>query len=224
MSEELLYELNLTGALTDLFGGLMLLPMIAVIACRKTEKREEKRLWLLFFASLAASCLLGFIAHYFCTGMMFRLMWIPLYAVMFESVAAFFLLALYRFREKMPSRGIVIGLHAALLAAYLTIMILDVFFVKDMIRAFVIVAGVVGIAGFWITVRSAVRREGRADRVMLSALIPLLGALYWQIRREGWVRIIWAFNYNGLAHLYIILALCLLFVASLIALKRTERK
>ena len=224
MPEELLAELNTTCALTDLGAGLILLPMIAVIACRKAEKHNEKRLWLLFFASLAASCLLGFVAHYYCTGILFRILWVPLYATMFESVASFLLLALYRLRGTMPRRIVVVGVHVAALLAYLPIMILDTVFDRDMIRVFVIVAAVFGLTGFGIMIRCAVRKGSAAERVVVSAIFPLLAAVYFQIRRECFVRIIWAFDCNGIAHLLIILALCLLFAGSLVALRRTERE
>ena len=224
MTEELLAEVNTTCALTDLGAGLILLPMIAVIACRKVERRDEKRLWLLFFAMLAASCLLGFVAHYYCTGILFRILWVPLYAMMFESVASFFLLALYRLRGRMPRRVIVIGLHAIVLLAYLPIMILDTVFDRDMIRVFVIVAAVLGLTAFAIMIRCALRKGSVAECIVVSALFPLLAAVYFQIRRAGFVRIIWAFDCNGISHLFIILALCLLFAGSLVALRRTERE
>ena len=222
MPEELLAEFNTTCALSDLGAGVVLLPMILITACRKTNRRAEKKLWLLLFASLAASFFLGFVTHYYCEGTLFARMWIALYAAMLESAGAFFLLSLYRLRGNMPSRRALVLFHALLLLAYLPIMILESFFFVDMIRPFVIMTGVLGLSGFGIAVRNACRAKGAADRAALAALLPLAAALYWQLRREGWIRVVWAFDFNGITHLYIILALLCLFAASLLALRQKE--
>lgn len=220
---DIAYELNLTCAITDLIAGVILIPMILLLCFKKTEKVLEKKLWLYFLSLLAASCFLGFITHNYCTGKLFTLMWLPLYAVMYETVNAFFILAEYLRKGKMPSKKITAILHIVCLVFWLITETMQQILNKDAIRIYAVYAVVLGLWGFVLVIKSAFKKGRICERLLFCALLPLLPAAYFQIERKTQIRLIWMFDYNGLTHLGIILAMFLIFAASLCSLSIGKR-
>lgn len=221
MTEEILQQANTTAALTDLAAGLIMIPMFLVLLFHRTEKTVLGRLWALEFGDLAVTFLLGYIAHYYCTGKLFDLMWIPLYAVMTEAVTIWCLIATCLVTGAAPSRRTVLFSQIASLLVYLPNTIVKAFFSTENIRAFVICVGIPGVIAFGFVIRAAFRHCALAEKIIASSLLPLLVVIWLQVRRDGlYVKIIWHFDCDGLAHLLLILSLCIVFAGALLSLRK----
>lgn len=221
MTEEILQQANTTAALTDLAAGLIMIPLFLVLLFRRTEKTVLGRLWTLEFGDLAVTFLLGYVAHYYCTGKLFYLMWIPLYAVMTESVTILCLIAVCFVTGTAPSRRTVISSQILSLLLYLPNTIVKAFFSTETIRAFVICIGIPGVIAFVFIIRAAFRRGALAEKILSLSLLPLLVVVWLQVRREGlYMKIIWYFDCDGLAHLLLIFSLCIAFFGALLSLRK----
>ena len=213
-------EVNLTCAITDLIAGVILIPMIILLCLKKTEKTLEKKLWLFFLSFLAASCFLGFVTHNYCTGSVYTLMWLPLYAVLYETINAFFILARYLRSGRLPQKKELLLLHLICLVFWLITEIMEQIMKIDAIRVYAIYAVIFCLWGFLLVIGSAFKKGRSCERLLFCALIPLLPAAYFQIERKTQVRLIWMFDCNGLTHLGIILAMFLIFAAALCSLSK----
>lgn len=215
-----------TDSLTDLIGGLILLPMMLVL-CRMPASRERRR-WLALFGLLAGSCLVGFAAHYYFeprSRFWFNLIWIALYPLLYQTVGAFFLLARQiatggahpRRRETMA----VCVMSTAF--ALISIALLWAAETQLDIRLFVCFAAVLGVLSFAQLAPVAFRRHDAGAAYLFLALAPLLAAVYVQIERTAVIHVIWAFNYNAIAHVFVILAEFVFFAAAIRRLRGTPR-
>lgn len=217
---DIAYEVNLTCAITDLIAGIILMPMIFLLCLKKTEKKTEKKLWLYFLSFLAVSCFLGFVTHNYCTGTLFRVMWLPLYTVMFETVNAFFALARYLSSGKMIPKKEAVILHLICLAFWLVTETMEQILRISAIRVYAIYAVIFGMWGFILVIKSAFKKGRMCEKLLFGAFFLLLPAAYFQIERKTQVRLIWMFDYDGLTHLFIILAMFLMFAAALCSLSK----
>ncbi len=213
-------ELRLTCAVTDLIAGVILIPMIFFVCIKKSEKALEKKLWIYFLTLLGISCFLGFVTHNYFTGRAFSLMWLPLYTVMYETVNAFFILARYlRSGKMMPKKEMVI-LHGICLVFWIVTQVMEQILRISPIRVYAAYAVIFGLWGFVLVIRSAYKKGKICERLLTCALIPLLPGAYFQIERKTQIRLIWMFDYDGLTHLCIIIAMFLMFAAALSSLSK----
>lgn len=221
---QVLTQAAITGAMTDLLGAVLLLPLLWALWRLKTDRAKEKNRWLCFFALLAVSCLLGFVAHYYCrTVLSRRLIWIPLYATLFETVNAFFRLALCRSRgEEHPDKRELWLLYGIGVPVFLVTVAFDCGLGYNMIRLYALYGTVLGLWGFWLLVRRAFAPGRRCEKLLLVTILPLLPAAWFQLRRQTLVHFIWDFDHNGLTHLFIIVSMFLLFAAAFTGLKSRE--
>lgn len=217
-------EVAVTQAITDLLAGLILVPMVAVLSIIPSNNQNEKKRWIRLLTFLCASCLLGYAAHYWCRSeWSFKFIWIPLYAVMFEAVNQFVLLAyLIRSSGTHPTAKESILLHILSLAVFLPTVLIWLITGTGTIKIFVIYAAIVSLIGFASLIAPALQKKNHAVRIILLALVPLLPTVYVQIKRDAVWHCIWDFNYNGIAHLLIIAGLIILFIASVLRIRQEK--
>ncbi len=223
--EEALREASLTGALTDLLMGLLLLPAIGFLAWKRTALETQKKWWLRFFVVLTAACFLGFTVHYFCRDpLSSELVWLILYPLLFEVVVCFFLSACaIRSDGNGPAKKTVVTVHVISMAFCLIARGCYWCFQWDDIRLLTVYDLGLALAGFWMILCEGRKKHRIGERLIVLSLALLLPAAFFQIQRNTLVRFIWYFDHNGLTHLLIIFALIVLFVGVCLCLKPTEK-
>ena len=221
----MLTEATLTGAVTDLAAGLLLLPLLPLLRKRDSAKKREKGLWLLFFGFLTAADLGGFAVHYFCrTPFALRLCWAPLYALLYGTACSFFLLAAEIRREgRPPERRAEMALLWGTVGLLALTVALESGFGRDAILLFVGYAALLGLAALGMLVRPAMEGN-RTARGCFFALLPLLPAGYLQLTRNASVKLLWEFDHNGLTHLFVIVSELWLFAVAMRSLRSLREK
>lgn len=206
-------QAEITTALTDLLMAAVLIPIIVLIAKIKTDKPRQKKWWLIFFIMLDAACILGFAAHFFCRSELSEtIVWIPLYPLIYEVVNCFFLVALAIFSDdRRPKKKDIIIVHAISFFAYFATRVFVHYVDIHDIIPLTAFNTLVGIAGFVLIFLHAKKRENRRERLIFTALIPLLPGAYFQMSRDCLIHIIWDFNEDSITHMFFIVAMILLF-------------
>ena len=213
----MLTEATLTGAVTDLAAGLLLLPLLPLLLKKESAKKREKGLWILFFGFLTAANLGGFAVHYFCrTPFALRLCWAPLYALLYGTACTFFLLA-GEIRGGISARARKWTVLGTVLLLAVTVVI-ESGFGKDAILLFVGYAALPGLAAPGMLVRPAMKGN-RTARGCFFALLPLLPAGWLQLTRNASVKLLWQFDHNGLTHLCVIVSELWLFTVAMRSLR-----
>ena len=90
-------------------------------------------------------------------------------------------------------------------------------------RILVCFGAVLTVTGLVFIGRKSFTKNHLGEKIMLSSLIVLLPAVYFQINRTAMIRVIWYFDCNGITHILIILGIIVLFIGDLILLKRKKR-
>lgn len=213
--EEILKQAELTGALTDLAMGVIIIPMIILLLKKKTALKLQKRWWLYFFATLCVSCFLGFTVHYFCKSEISKqIVWLPLFILLYEVFDCFFLVALSIFSDdEKPQKKHIITIHLISLTAYIITQIFIRVYNFDSIRLLTVFNTVIALIGFALILIKSFKKGHIGERVLFCALLPMLPAGYFQIKRNTLVKMIWYFDHNGLTHLLIIASIIILFCA-----------
>ncbi|MCQ2478948.1 MAG: hypothetical protein MJ091_07105, partial [Clostridia bacterium] len=212
-------------AVSDLALGLILVPIIVAVGLSKTDKKLAKRWWLYFLITLDIACILGFVAHYYCTSPISnRIIWIPLFTIMYEIFNCFFLACVaVATDDARPHKKDVVSVHLVSLACYILTHIIIGVFSADSIMVMTCFNTVLAIAGFVLLVKRSLKKGNIGERIIISSLVPLLPAAYFQIKRKGFVHIIWDFDQNGISHIFIILGVILVFVGIYVILKRKRK-
>ncbi len=214
--ENMLRQAELTGALTDLLMGIIIIPMIILLFKKQTDKKKQKRMWIYFFITLCISCFLGFTVHYFCenSNLIKRILWIPLLALLFEVFNCFYLVALSIFSDgDKPEKKDIITIHLISLTAYLVTQVLYYTYNLDIIRSFTVFDTVIALISFTLIIIKSCKKGHIGERILFCALLPMLPAGYFQIKRNTLVKMVWYFDHNGLTHLLVILSVLILFFA-----------
>lgn len=226
MDTSALTQVEITGAVTDLLLGVILIPLIITLKFIKTDKALQKKWWFYFLLTLDIACILGFLAHYcFTEPIPNRIIWIPLFTIMYEAVNCFFLsCTAVATNGKRPYKKDVLTVHLVSLACYILTHIIVGVFGADSIMVMTCFNSVIALVGFSFVVKKAIKKGNKSEKLIVSSLIPLLPAAYFQIKRQGFVHIIWDFNHNGISHLLITAGVLILFAAIVVCLKTENKK
>lgn len=221
MTEQMIIaQREATCALTDLALAIMMIPMTVILACRKTGKKKTKKWWVGLFITLDVSAIMGFILHYYCPQAVADILWHPLYAIMAEIFVCFFLLArCLRWEEQKPARREVVILHLIALAVCLLTGVIVLTTEIDFIRVLTVYALALALPGFWFILQGARRPGHIAERLIVSALIPLLIGAYFQLERRTVFRLIWWFDYNSITHVMFLVGVAVIFAGALYSLR-----
>ena len=222
MTEFAIHEAELTGALTDLLMGIVIIPLLVVLCLTKSSERRTKTWAVIFFSALCASCFLGYLAHnVFTDGTPNTVVWSVLLPLLYEDFASFFLFAVALFtRGNKPDTKLTVFAEAFVACALVVSLIVSPPYNDTHIRILVIAGGALALTGFVLIAVNAFRRFSIGERVMISSLILLLPAAYFQVSRKAFIHCIWYFDCNGIAHILIMLGIIAVFVGVLVCLRR----
>lgn len=209
-------ETELTTALTDLAAGLLLLPMIVCICRRNAADPRAKRWWIRFLVLLDGCMLIGFATHYNnARPLLYRVLWVPLFAVMFEVVTVFFLLALFlRSDGRRPRAKEMLYLHLLSLPFFGVCVYFETIRGIQAIKIYAVYAAVVSLTGIALLFRPAFTLKRRPIAWLLASLLPLLPAVYFQLDRRAQFTLFVEFNCDSISHFFIIASEILLFIAA----------
>lgn len=219
-------QCEITGALTDLALGVIIIPMVLYLLSVKTEKKSQKKWWIFFFAMLDISSVLGFIVHYFCKSeLSSKILWIPLFPMLYEVVNCFLLVSVSIYSDgKKPQKKGILTVHIVSLAAYIITQTAIHLYNFDSIRLLTAFNTVFALIGFALILKKSFQKGSVGERILFAALLPLLPAAFFQIKRNTAVKIIWYFDHNGITHIFIIIGIIILFVSVVIMLKPKREK
>lgn len=213
-------SLTLSNAFTDvILGFVMLFCAWRISRMLRDGSREvaanlldERRLWVEFFVFSAAVALLGVVAHLFVwPDLAERLLWVVLYAVMFEVPYLLMKLSATVAGESglRPDRArtiVFLGVSLYVLTAGIRLVT-----GKNTIRVFILFAVICFVYVTYFFVRGA-----KAKAVGLAwiawAMVPVLACLVLQVVRLGTFHFIWDLDCNGMAHLLLVVAVVLIYV------------
>ena len=226
ITPEIIQQSEVTGALTDLLSGIIVLPMILALIFTKTEKIRLKRFWIIFLIVLDCSCFLGYAAHYFFTeGTSFYIAWSILLPLLFETFTCFFLaaLAIYTDGEKPRKKEILI-VHGIMLAAYIATMLIDPHYTREVsIRLLVSSGAILAIVGFVLIIIKATKKGHVGEKLLVASMAIFIPAAYFQIDRAHYMHVgVW-FNCDGITHIFLIFGFIAVFIAALIMLKDNKK-
>lgn len=221
MNEIILHECEVTGALTDLLMGVIMIPLIIIMLLRKTDKKLIQKFYISFFFVLTAACFLGYIAHYYLTdGWSNIFIWSILLPVLYEVFACFFLVSLALFSSgKIPNKKHVLLVCTLILVPFAASFILAPPYNDTYIRILISFGGVLALTGFGLIVKTALQAGRTGEKIMLSSLLLFLPAAYFQIDRSTVIHFIFWFNCNGITHILTILGTIILFLGMMRSIK-----
>ncbi len=90
----------------------------------------------------------------------------------------------------------------------------------DIIRSFTLFDTVIALISFALILIKSLKKGHIGERILFCALLPMLPAGYFQIKRNTLVKMVWYFDHNGLTHLLVILSVLILFFAVNISLNK----
>lgn len=222
MNDFAIHEAELTGALTDLLMGVVIVPLLIILCIRNTPQNRTKFWSVMFFSTLCGSCFLGYLAHNVYTeGMPNFIIWSILLPLMYETFAAFFLFALALITNgAKPTPLYVILAEAYVACAFVFSLFVSPPYNGTHIKILVISGGILALTGFAAILVDSFKKGRIGERIIVASLVFLLPAAYLQFKRTAFVRFIWCFNYNGLAHILIMLGIIAVFVGTMFSLKK----
>lgn len=217
----LLTEAELTGALTDLLAGLIIIPLFIILCKTATERKKEKHYWICLFATLDIAFLLGYTVHYHIsdpTGQ--RFVWVFLYWFMLETTVLLLSLGISALTKgAMPDKRLAKRLHLAVIPLYLSVLIPEIVTGRRKIILCVVYCTVIVITGLVLMFFAAVKHGERSAAIPPLALIPLIPASLIQMKHNALLHVLFDFDHNGIAHLLITAAIFVLFAGAVKRLK-----
>ena len=209
----------MTTAVTDLITGIAAL-FLTIRLCRiRGDCSVLKKYWILFFSLLGGASVLGFIAHAFLwTRTVYNIIWIFLYAVLFETAAVFLILSICSFYGTgRITKRLKLTVYSLTAALYFITAALPFFGING-IRIFVIYGMLLALPGFALFAADAVKNKDRGAMIFLLAFIPqIIGAVY-QIMRKGEFRLIFVFDYNSIYHICLFVSVFIFFFSAKISI------
>lgn len=202
--------------------GIIMIPLLLLLIRKKTENMETKKSWVIFMVLLTVSSFLGFITHYFFVReLSFKIIWIPLYALMFATVNSFYFLNLKLLGSPKFKLNLII-ISVLTLTFWLYIEYAEFIEWSNPIRVFIIYVFITALSAFGMVIYLAVKKKHSGSQILLCSLLPLLIAGFFQLKREILVHFIWDFNEDGLAHIFIIIGIVIIFVSAMKSLEEPE--
>lgn len=205
----------MTTAVTDLITGIAALFLTIKLQRSRSKLHIHKKYWVDLFALLCGASILGFIAHAFLWAKtVYNIIWIFLYALLFETAIVFFALSICTFfGESKLSKKFTASIHAISFVIYAVTSVLP-FFGKNGIRIFVVYAVLLALPGFALFALNALKNHHKGSMIFMLAFIPqIIGAVY-QLMRRGEFRLIFIFDYNSIYHICLFVSIFIFYFAA----------
>jgi len=201
-------DVELTAAATDVVICFVCLINGFIILRQKTKKETHRNLWVWMFITAAISSFLGFVIHNFpWSSTVVGILWTLLYPALFEATRLIVCLALesrfggdYLRRWEMKVLFVLelpLGIPAIIRSYSVGDGSLIFYF------AFAIIAILFSLWHFGVLLA-----HGSSEaRILVLMLLSVMPVLYFQLFQTGFFHLIWDFNQNAIAHLFLILSL-----------------
>lgn len=206
---------QLTGAVTDLFNTVLLIPLTLILRKQLPNELASSRMWLRMMLLICIGNVLGALVHLFrwsFTGVI--LLWAILYPILMAACNCFLRLSMHSFSNGLqPSKCFDRGLNIAMLLVWILLVALFLVRRKEPIRVFMVYAIMTVVPGFFFHCQLALRGH-RGAALLLAAFLPLIFGAVLMMLQTGHFVLILPFDHNSIMHLCITFGLVIFFLSA----------